>query len=362
MMTGNKVWVTAAFFLYAIMPGCRTSAQSGPQPKMSRDPLISLAVPKKVVLRAKVVFFGRVESKKAVQVRALTDARVMKVVKRAGARVRAGDLLFVLGGMQAGIRLRGLRAGLDANRRVLTALRKQIKYMKNALKRGLVTFRALSQAHVALAQALAKQAVLSSDYKAIRAAIKVRAPVSGIFSRRVVAGRYVRKGEVLASVTDPDDVRVKAWVFPKHNVGPQALANAKAVIQMDSGRVIHAKVTAVLLPTNRAGSPGVWIEPVGPHAGLIPGLPVQGQVILQKEAPSLVIPGSAIVFNNLQQAFVFVKTKKGYEKRRVNTGEWSDQGVRVTKGVHVISGIRPGDQVVVKGACELFYKPPEPED
>lgn len=344
--------MTTAIVLCAAVAGC------GPSGRMKvhsgeTDPLIRTARPKKAVSQAKAVFFGRVESKKVVQVIALIDARIMKVIPEDGARVNKGDKLFVLGGEMAKIGLEGLRARLDANKRVLSSLKKQVSYMQKAFEKGLVTIRDLGRSKVSLAKAQANQVGLEFQYKAMYSAILVKSSITGIFFRKKMQGQDVMRGEVLARVEDPASVRVRAWIMTSN---ARDLVGAKAVIQGKPGSLSQAMVIARLPETNGTGAPQVWLEPVGRHAGLVPGMPVQGWVFLPGKTAVIVVLGSAIVFNNLQQAFVFVKTGRGYEKRRVSLGEWSNRGVQV------LGGVGPDDLVVVKGAYELFYKSPRPED
>jgi membrane fusion protein, multidrug efflux system len=194
---------------------------------------------------------------------------------------------------------------------------------------------------------------LKADMSVLQAQIDktvLRAPFNGVIGlKQTSPGAYVTNQTVLATMQQVDKLKVDFTV-------PEEYANLirkGSYVTVEVDAATHSKRRALIIATEpqvntstrnlvvRAlleggGSPGSFVKVLlaGPSGGT-----------------SVLVPASAIIPEDINKTVIMVKNGRA-AFTRVQTG------VREASNVQVISGVNPGDSVVVSGV--LFARPNSP--
>lgn len=200
----------AALLLLGCLAGCQKKNQYAAPP----PPLVTVRKPLQQAVTEYAQFNGLTEAVESVQIRARVEGYLENVHFQAGARVRRGDLLFV-------IDPRPFRAKLDEAMAELARRQAELKQTAATLQRKELAFRANAVSEVEVIQARADRDVAKAAIEAARAAIetarlnlsytRIEAPISGRIGRRLVdAGNLVGAGErtLLTTIVQDDPIYV----------------------------------------------------------------------------------------------------------------------------------------------------------
>ena len=326
-------WAFPLAAALALTPGC-----SGTPPEKPVPPEVKTALP--VVRRVEVAlpFVGRVEQARGVRMVALVEGRVTGVEAADGARVRAGHVVFRLGGPRVEARREELKTALRAARAGLTAARDRAEQAKRRAEDHLAQPGEVARARGEVAAAEGRAAAAEAALTRFTSALEVTAPRAGRFSGRMVsAGQNVRPGDLLGEILEPRSVRVTAEVVPDSRRVPRA--GEDAVVQGGGGGPISVRVTAVQPVGGAAGTVRVWLEGRA-LSRLALGTVVRGHVVASVHEDAVTVPESAVVRDGRDRPLLFVGEKAPFEKRMVSTGESGADWIEIT------SGLRPGEPVV----------------
>jgi multidrug efflux pump subunit AcrA (membrane-fusion protein) len=182
------------------------------------------------------------------------------------------------------------------------------------------------------------------------AALTVRAPVDGVvygLPRKV--GETVEPGQLVAALADPADLRVRARVdqpdLPRVKVGQ------RLVVTFDGlpARRWDGKVELVSPGVRDVGGREVG-EVVGrisdPDAALPPNASVNVQIVTGESKSALVVPRAAL-FRDGDQRYVYLLRGRRAHRQNISIG------LLGTNDVEILSGVGPGDRVILPGAVPL---------
>jgi cobalt-zinc-cadmium efflux system membrane fusion protein len=278
------------------------------------------------------------------QVGAPLPGRVIEVRVSTGDQVKLGDPLLTLNCPEAA-NARTQRATVAASLRGAQAA---VAREKGMLAQGVGIARDLLAAEVQLTQVEAETAKARTTNAIIGegtgAVVSVRAPIAGtVISRRATAGLAVEaSGEPLVEIGDPAALWVVADVFDRDlsalHLGGHVIVELPSLPEPREGRI--TSLGAVVNASLRTAP--VRIE-VKAGAGLRPGMYGRAQFLGTTTGSTL--PTEAILIKDGKDFVVFVaKDELTFERRLVVIGQ-------ATEGrVQVISGLAPGEHVVVQGA------------
>ena len=175
----------------------------------------------------------------------------------------------------------------------------------------------------------------------------IRAPFSGIVISRVHrAGEDVARGEVLAQMTDIQNMEVRAYVPLKHL--PRTVVG-DAIEVFATGAQFEGQIRA-LVPTGDVRSQTFEARiklPQSASANWTVGQLVSVAVPIRARKISLVVPRDALVLRN-NGAFVFrVNDDNIAERIEVELGDSSGETIAVTGPLH------EGDRIAIRGAENL---------
>ena len=303
---------------------------------------IRVAKPQRQDFSETVRWYGQVVNRNQTKVVALGTGRVESIVAKEGAFVKKGDLLLTIGGELIDSYKAISKARISALEERIKQNQKMVTIQQKAVEQKLAKYEKLATAENEGTRLGAELESARQELKQLNLICEIHASVAGVFAdRRVAIGQRVQLGDVLGTILPDVSLRIRATLFPK--VGTPLKGKIVTIERFGKGSII-----CVLPQVTAEGATMVWIEAEKIELKL--GQVVSGSVLLAEHQQVLAVPSGAVVYDDAGQAYLFLKTVKGYEKRAVKTG-------LISKGwIEITSGLAEKDKLVVQGAYELFHK------
>jgi membrane fusion protein (multidrug efflux system) len=288
---------------------------------------------------------GTVVAVHGVTVAADLPGIVGRIAFESGRTVREGDLLLQLDTRQE-------QAQLTAAEAQLALARINLERMKGLKEKGIAAQADLDKADAEFKQAEAK----TGEIRATIARKTIRAPFAGVLGiRQVDLGQYVQGGSPIVPLQSLHPIYVRFSV-PQQEVGRVRVGGDVAVTSQGSGIRAEGKITAIdsiIDPATR----NVQVQATLANADgkLKPGMFVETSMVLGTPESLVALPATAInhapygdsVFIVTEMKDPKGKTYKGVRQQFVKTG--TGRGDQVA----VISGVKPGEEVVTSGVFKL---------
>ena len=263
-----------------------------------------------------------------------------------GKPVNAGEVLVELDTRQERAQLAAMEAQRDL-------ARINFGRMQQLVKEGVI-------AQTEFDNATAQQKATEAQVGEIRATIArktIRAPFSGILGiRQVNLGQYLSAGEAIVSLQSLNPIYVNFGV-PQQTAAQVGVGRGLRVSSDDVGGVkFSGRVTALDSIVNEA-TRNIQVQATlaNPGGKLRPGMFVQVEIVTGADRPVIALPASAINYAPYGDSVYVVsdlkdphgKAYRGVSQRFVKLeGSRGDQ-------VAVVSGVKPGDEVVSSGVFKL---------
>jgi membrane fusion protein (multidrug efflux system) len=289
---------------------------------------------------------GTVAAVQGVTVSADLPGTVERILFDSGQAVRAGEILAVLDTRQEQAQLAAIEAQRELAR--LTFERMQ----------GLLNERVISRAEFDRATAEDRQS--DAQVAEIRAVIErktIRAPFTGILGiRQVNLGQYLAGGDALVALQSLNPIYVNFGV-PQQSAGQVPVGRAVRVTAGDvAGAEWGGRVSALDSMVDEA-TRNIQVQATlaNPDATLRPGMFVQAEVALGPGQPVVALPASSISYAPYGDS-VFIVTELKGEGGKAYRGvrqQFVKLGPARGDQVAVVSGVKPGDEVVTSGLFKL---------
>jgi membrane fusion protein, heavy metal efflux system len=283
------------------------------------------------------------------QLGAPLDGRIVKVHVQIGDRVREGEPLLTLDCPDAA----EMRAAVESATASLREARSALDRQNRMMQQGVGTERDRIAAETRVSELEAELARVQADVAFIGmgtgTGVVVRAPISGIvISRKATVGMTVQKGsDPVVEVGDPSAIWVVADVFERDLALVHDAARVHVELSSLNGALDGhvASIGTVVATGLRTAPVRIAIEhaPVALRPGMF------GRVQIDGTAMNLTLPTDAILIRDGKESFVYVEQDPlTFVRRPVVVAQHAEDG-----RVRIVSGIAPGDKVVVKGALLL---------
>ena len=302
---------------------------------------------------------GTVESPGSVAIQSRVDGQIVKVLVADGDEVTAGQPLIQIDPAPLEIALRIARASLARDEATLTNARAKAQRGRSLLQQKFISEDALTQLTTDLQFA---EATVAADHAAVDNAVlqlgyaTITAPVAGKIGRVALqVGNMVRAAAqtplVTLNVLDHVDV---AFSVPQQQLElvRATLAKAPPTVQATTAGATGERIATVgeLTFIDNAADPLTGTIRLrarfdNHNRALWPGAYVNVVLSLPVEGTSIVVPSVAIG-NGPNGAHVFVVGESIAELRGVQVGRSSEEWT-------VVSGVQPGEMVVVDGQSRL---------
>jgi Cu(I)/Ag(I) efflux system membrane fusion protein len=192
----------------------------------------------------------------------------------------------------------------------------------------------------------------AADVAAIRepsASVWMRAPISGIIvSKNAVRGQQVNPGDQLFSLATLDRVWITADIYEDDFSRLRVGQSLEAVTAAYPGEVFRGTVQRIS-PSFDPNTHTLQLrcEVANPGSRLKPQMLARVRIVT-KPGLALVIPQSALVFDdNAFYAFIVVGANS-VERRRVEIADWNERGY-----ARVVSGINPGERFLTTESLRM---------
>ena len=294
---------------------------------------------------ASVSAIGTVQAVHGVMVAADLPGLVSRIEFDSGKKVRAGDVLVRLDTRQEQAQLQAAEA------------QRSLSNVNFERQRGLREQGITSQADYDKSAAENKQAIAQTGE--MRAAIgrkTIRAPFTGVLGlRQVNLGQYLKAGDPIVELQSLDPVYVNFSV-PQQQVanlrqGADVHVTAEGIDSPATGKI--TAVNSVVDESTR----NIQVQAtLGNSDGkLRPGMFVQAEVVLGAPTPVVALPTSAIAYAPYGNSVFIVGPMKGQDGKTYSGVRQQFVKLGVSRGdqVAVISGVKPGEEVVTSGVFKL---------
>ncbi len=281
-------------------------------------------------------------------------ARVVRLLASPGASVRAGQVLAEAQSTELG----RARADHDAAVARVTLARAALD-RKRALADRIVPRREVQEAEAELAAAQAELRAASATLQALGASptrggdasrLPLVAPIGGtVIERNIALGQMIDPEHVAFRIGDLGSLWLVAHVFERDAVRVAIGAPARVTLAAYPGQTFTGRVTYVgrQVETQSRTIP-VRVELANPQQALRPGMSASAWLQVATAGQNVVTVPVAALQRVRDQWVVFVpKSARTFEIRTVGRG-------RDLQGeVEILSGLQPGETVIVEGAFLL---------
>jgi len=340
---------------------CRKEPSAGPKV----PPVVQVLTVEKVDVERSTTFIGQLDSPQNVDVRARVESFLDTMLFTEGSEVKAGDPLFELVKAPFEERLAAAKAALSEANAALAKSKLDVSRLKPLAQQNAVPQKELdaaltaldvNQAAVAAAEARVKTAELDLGY------CDIRAPLTGRIGAKAVAlGSLVGKGEptLLATISQMDPI----WFYC--SVSEVDFLHAERVARTEGKKIGDLPVRLILADGTEHPHPGKWVfidravdtttatiraraEFPNPDRQLRPGMFARVRVSLPSGKGNILVPERAVT--ELQgRHFVWVVDAQNKATQR--PAEVAP--IRIGSDAVVLSGLQPGERVVVEGLQKL---------
>ncbi|TNE89978.1 MAG: efflux RND transporter periplasmic adaptor subunit [Deltaproteobacteria bacterium] len=271
-----------------------------------------------------------------------------------GRRVQRGERLAALVPAGAAESWSRLQADLATSRVDLDLAEKELARVEDLRSRDLLPERRLQEAKAAVERATAELAGKRQRVSALSSersgALPVRAPADGVIVEvGAPHGHKVEAGAPLVTVASGDGVLLEGRVHDRRRaeLGVVASVSVKRGDWQDPRALTDAKVLTERLVFDPHTLSAPLTVVADDPAGLSIGDLVELEVGVGEPQPRLAVPRTAVVEINGQDVVFVQNTGESFTRRRVTLG--------VTDPTHVeiLTGIEPGDMVVVDGGFDV---------
>jgi membrane fusion protein, multidrug efflux system len=294
---------------------------------------------------------GSLEAEEVVQVTAEVEGQAASVSFQEGQRVTPGTVLALIDPDK--YRLEAQRADAAYKKAVADAERAKSELARReALAREQLVSaeeinRAQGEADRLIAEADATRAARDLAAQNVRRS-RVSAPRAGVINTKTIeTGAYIRSGTVLATIVDTSRLRLRFRVSEGESLrartGQPVSFKVQSLGQTEFPATIY-HVGEVADPSTRQVEVLAWVKNPGV---LKPGFFAEVSLASESRKAATVVPESAVQAS--EQGFVSYVVKDGKaEVRPIKIGLRTGTGV-----VEILSGLAPGDTVVVEGSDRL---------
>jgi len=181
---------------------------------------------------------------------------------------------------------------------------------------------------------------------------RIVSPISGIVADRPMnAGEMANPGSPLITIIDISRVVARIDI-PQSEASAVKVGQTATLTQPDSKEEVQGKITVVSPATDpNTTTVQVWIQIDNPGERLKPGTAMHAGIATEVYKAATVVPVSAILPGEEGGTAVLTVSSDAIAHKRAVT-----LGVRENGQVQVLSGVNPGEEVVVAGGMGLDDK------
>jgi membrane fusion protein, multidrug efflux system len=295
---------------------------------------------------ATLAAIGSVEAVQGVTVSADLPGIVERIAFDSGVRVGKGELLVQLDTSQERAQL----AAAESERRLAAV---NLERMRSLRSKGVVSQAELDRVVAESQQAGARAAEIAATIERKR----IRAPFAGTVGiRQVNLGQYLNAGDPVVPLQALDPIYV-SFAVPQQDVarflvGAPVRVTSESAVDLEASGRITAFDAVVDEATRNVQVQATFDNPDG---RLRPGMFVNAEVLLGGGRPVVALPASAVNYAPYGDSVYVVEAMKGPKGEPYRGVRQQIVKLGGTRGdlVAVLSGVKPGEEVVTSGVFKL---------
>ena len=288
------------------------------------------------------------------QVGAPIAARVVKISVGPGQHVTKGEQLAVLQSTEIG---KARSESITAKARLQLA-QQTLERKRRLYGERIVAQRDVQEAEAAVASAQADvrasqstlQALDATDNASDNSQLSLRAPIGGmVIERTALLGQLAEPAQSLFKIADLSNVWLSVHAFERDAVRLQTGKTAKVTLPALPGQTFQAKVALIGKQVDLSSRTVPIRIAIANKGGVLrPGMSATAWVPLGESSQQVITVPAASVQRIENQWYVFIpKSQDSFELRQIGRG-------RDLEGeIEMVSGLKPGETVVVDGAFLL---------
>ncbi|MFP5467069.1 MAG: efflux RND transporter periplasmic adaptor subunit [Gammaproteobacteria bacterium] len=288
---------------------------------------------------------GTLKSRQSVTLRPEVSGRVARIAFEEGAQVRRGQLLIQLDDTLQ-------KAELSQAQAQLSIARANLKRNQELVAERFVAQRVVEESQANLQVAEAQAALAQARLSRMRLVAPFDATVG---LRSVSVGDYVKDGADLVNLEDTSRLIVDFRLPERYQTRTEA--GQRVLVQLDAipGKEYDARILAVDPLIDANGRSLAVRAAMPPSSGdLRPGMFARVNIVFSVNEAALMIPEEAVVPQGGRQHVVMLQSEgEGDGARLVSRRVEVQLGVRRGAQVEVLSGLKPGDTIVLAGQQRL---------
>lgn len=221
------------------------------------------------------------------------------------------------------------------------------KDLQNAQQANSLTVQGARAEDRQINQASYNQAVISKDQAALTLAkTQLKSPINGtVISKQSSAGELVNVGSPVYRIGDIDTLKV---VLPVPDREIAAWKKGEIISLNLYGQTREGKVLQVYPATNQStGTIGVEVTVTNPNHDWFAGQVVKASKTIEGKE-GIYVPVETVISRGNNNPYVFLNVAGKTVKTAVTLGELNDNKLEI------LSGLKEGDQLIVKGVDRLF--------
>lgn len=308
---------------------------------------VSTAVAENALWQPRLRSVGSVVAVQGVMASSEVSGIVTEIAFESGFEVEVGQIL--------------VRLDSSIEEAQLAAAEAELELAELSLQRARELRESRSASQADLDAALARQKGAEAQVRNIEAAMAkktIRAPFSGRLGiRQVNLGQYLGSGAPIVSVQSFEPIYVDFWM-PQQNLSRLSVGQVVEVIADTAPDMVQTGAITTISPEVDATTRNVRCRATFPNAEevLRAGMFVEAEIILPDELEVLSIPATSVVYAPYGNSIFVIEEQRDPETggRTLTTSQrFVRLGERRGDFVAVVSGLKPGDEVVTSGAFKL---------
>lgn len=334
-----------------LLGACSPSGETAVQEKERQIPVRILHVEQQELPLA-VESVGRLAPHREVTLSAEVSGVVAAYHADVGDRVKAGQELVTLDATDYRLALQEAEANYEMALSRLNLAKKMYERAQTLLPRKVITpddFDKFEAEYVSAGASMSRVKVLVDIAKERLDKTRIRSSFDGLVEARMVEiGQMLGSGQPVFTVADLTPVRVKIYLSEKDYVlldptDPVAVTLEAFPETVMTGRIDRIGIKA----DDRTNTFGVEILLENPNLSLKAGMTARTRIILRVETNAVLIPQSTVQYKRDRQEVFVVGPGQRAEPRTVTLGR------AVGGRIQILSGLAPGDQLIVTGGQYL---------
>jgi len=307
------------------------------QPKKPK-PLVATEAVQKGEIASMLDLTGSVEATRVARLASPAEGPISDARIREGDTVSHGQKLLSIG------RKKATEAMLASAEQDLKTEAEELERIEKLVESGAVPKDQLQLArgkHSRMSAQLEKMKESSEDYD-------IEAPWDGIISKVLVAeGNYVAARAVLLEIFDPSSLVVRMAVPEAQS--QDIVSDMEVLVKLDAynGKSFRGKVVRIYPELDRRMRTRTAEVEVLDEAKLVPGMFARLSLKLRSQKDAIVVPSEAVIVTPKGSRVAYVVEEGKAVQRKVDTG------IEGGGKVQILSGVQPGQQIVVAGNEKL---------